>query len=173
MSIVIANVLTAKYSPFVLFDGHIIIPVGSVFVGVTFLLRDVVQIKHGKRKAYTMIFTALFMSAAISAMMGDTASVAFASGLSFLLSESIDTEIFSRVRRNVRLRMLASGVIGGGVDSAVFVTVGLGPFGSGALTWDQVPYAIIGQAAIKAAVQIAVIGVIESSRRGTNESICN
>lgn len=133
-----------------------------MFIGATFLLRDVVQIKHGKRKAYMMIFTALLMSAAISAMMGDTVSVAFASGLSFLLSESIDTEIFSRMRRNVRLRMFASGAIGGIVDSAVFVIIGIGPIGSGALTWEQVPYAIIGQAAIKAAVQIAVIGVSSS-----------
>lgn len=154
-----ANVLTAKYSPFVLFDGRIIIPVGSVFVGATFLLRDVVQMKHGKREAYTMIFTALLLSAVISAVMGDTASVAIASGLSFLLSESIDTEIFSRMRRNVRLRMLVSGVIGSAADSAVFVTVGLGPIGCGALTWGQVPFAIIGQAAIKAVVQVAAICV--------------
>lgn len=164
MSIVAANVLTAKFSPFVLFDGRIIIPVGSVLIGATFLLRDVVQIRHGKREAYTMIFVALVLSAVISAMMGDTASVAIASALSFLLSESIDTEIFSRMRRSVRLRMLASGVIGGGVDSAVFVTIGLGPIGTGALTWEQVPFAIIGQAAIKAVVQVAAIGV--SSRMG-------
>lgn len=159
MSIVVANVLTAKYSPFVLFDGRIIIPVGSVFIGATFLLRDVVQIKHGKRSAYTMIFVALTISAAASVMLGDTASVAFASGLSFLLSESIDTEIFSRLRQNVRLRMLASGVIGGVVDSAVFVIIGIGPIGSGTLTWGQVPFAIIGQAVIKAVVQMAAISV--------------
>lgn len=160
LTIAAANILTAKFRPFILLDGLLIIPVGSLLVGFTFMLRDVVQVKHGKRKTYRTILAALIMSAIMSAAIGDTVHVAIASAAAFFVSEAIDTEIFTRLRSSLKRRVLLSGLVGGTVDSVIFVIFGLSPIGSGALTWPQVPFAIIGQTAIKAVVQMAAVMIV-------------
>lgn len=153
-----SNILTAKFNPFIFLDGLLIVPVGSVFVGVTLVLRDFVQLKHGKWKTYTTIFVAILMSAIMSAILGDTAHIAAASAVSFFVSEAIDTEIFSRLRKSFAVRLMVSGTIGGTIDSTLFVIVGLSPIGANMLLWNQVPYAIIGQAVSKAVVQVVAAG---------------
>lgn len=151
--IVLSNVITAMFPPFSLFDGLLLVPTGSVFVGVTFILRDLVQIRHGKRITYMCIATATALSAAISWVVGDTAFIATASVFAFLVSESLDTEVFSRMKRSLAWRIAASGIIGGIADSLIFVVLGLGPMGAAMLTWEQVPYAVLGQVITKAVVQ--------------------
>ena len=153
--IAVSNILTARFNPFVFFDGILIVPVGSVFVGVTFVLRDFVQMKHGKRKTYGIIAAAILLSAIMSMVLGDTAYIAAASAISFFVSEAIDTEIFSRLRKSFAARIMLSGTIGGIVDSALFVIVGISPIGANMLQWSQVPYAVIGQTLSKAVVQVA------------------
>lgn len=165
MTIAVANILTAKFSPFILFDGLVIVPVGSFLVGATFMLRDVVQVKHGKRKTYRTILAALALSAVMSAALGDTIRVAAASAMAFFVSEAIDTEIFTRLRRSIANRVLLSGLVGGTVDSAIFVIFGLGPAGADVLTWSQVPFAIIGQTAVKAVVQVVAVMAARSHLR--------
>ena len=157
--IAVSNVITAMFPPFLLFNGLVIIPTGSVFVGVTFLLRDFVQMRYGKRITYAAIFAASLISAAISWAVGDTVYIAIASVAAFLVSESLDTEIFSRLKKSFACRVALSGIVGGIADSMVFVVLGLSPIGAAILTWDQVPYAILGQAIVKAVVQpIGVAG---------------
>ena len=157
--IAVSNVITAMFPPFSLFNGLVIIPTGSVFVGVTFLLRDFVQIRYGKRITYASIFAASLISAAISWAVGDTVYIAIASVAAFLVSESLDTEIFSRLKKSFACRVALSGIVGGIADSTVFVVLGLSPIGAAILTWDLVPYAILGQAIVKAMVQpIGVAG---------------
>lgn len=169
LTIAVANILTAKFRPFILFDGLLIIPVGSLLVGATFMLRDVVQVKHGKRKTYRAILIALLLSAVMSVALGDTIHVAMASAAAFFVSEAIDTEIFTRLRRSIASRVLWSGFVGGTVDSAIFVIFGLAPIGAEVLTWAEVPFAIIGQTAIKAVVQIAAIVIGWSHLRRLEE----
>lgn len=154
--IAVSNILTAKYSPFVFCNGLLIVPVGSVFVGVTFVLRDFVQLKHGKRKTYATIFMAIFISAISSVILGDTAHIAAASAISFFVSEAIDTEIFSRLKKSFATRLMVSGTIGGIVDSALFVIIGISPIGANMLQWSQVPNAVFGQMLAKAVVQVIV-----------------
>ena len=151
--IAVSNVITAMFPPFSLFNGLVIIPTGSVFVGVTFLLRDFVQIRYGKRITYAAIFAASLISAAISWAVGDTMYIAIASVAAFLVSESLDTEIFSRLKKPFACRVALSGIAGGIADSMVFVVLGLSPIGAAILPWAQVPYAILGQAIAKAVVQ--------------------
>ena len=165
LTIAVANILTAKFRPFILFDGLLIIPVGSLLVGATFMLRDVVQVKHGKRKTYCTIIAALILSAVMSAVLGDTIHVAVASAAAFFVSEAIDTEIFTRLRRSIASRVLLSGIVGGAVDSALFVILGISPVGANVLTGEQVPFAIIGQTAVKATVQIAAVMIAWSQLR--------
>lgn len=157
LTIAAANVLTAKFNPFVLLGGLVIVPVGSLLVGAAFMLRDMVQVKHGKRKTYSAICAALVLSAVMSVALGDTVHVAAASAIAFFVSETIDTEIFTRLRRSIVNRVLFSGIVGGVADSAIFVIFGLGPVGADVLTWAQVPFAIIGQTAVKAVVQVVAV----------------
>ena len=46
-AIVLANVITANFAP--LQFGVFIIPYGSFLIGATFILRDLVQNKYGKK----------------------------------------------------------------------------------------------------------------------------
>jgi uncharacterized PurR-regulated membrane protein YhhQ (DUF165 family) len=152
-------VLTAMFSPFSLFNGLLLIPTGSVFVGATFMLRDFVQLRYGKQITYAAIAVATILSATISWILGDTAFIAAASVIAFLVSESIDTEIFSRAKKSLWWRIAVSGIVGGIADSVIFVILGLSPIGAAMLTWSMVPYAILGQTATKAIVQpIGVLG---------------
>jgi uncharacterized PurR-regulated membrane protein YhhQ (DUF165 family) len=169
LSIAAANVLTAKYNPIPLHGGAILLPAGSFLAGATFVLRDLVQTKHGRKTAYHAIFGAFILSIALSMALGDTAFVSLASLLAFVVSETADTEIFSRSKRSFVWRVLASGIIGGTIDSVIFVLTGLSPLTSGVLTWGQVPFAVIGQMAAKAVVQLlagAVLMKINRNKRG-------
>lgn len=151
--------MTAKFNPLILIDGLVIVPVGSLLVGAVFILRDIVQMRHGRKNTYITIIAALILSAIISVVLGDTTHVATASAIAFLVSESVDTEIFTRTRKSIAARVLLSGLVGGTVDSSLFVIIGLSPFGADMLTWEQVPFAIIGQTVVKATVQIAAVTI--------------
>ncbi|MCM3720047.1 VUT family protein [Fictibacillus phosphorivorans] len=152
--IVTANVVTASTMPLV--AGKLIIPYGTFFIGLTFILRDLVQRKVGKKKTYGVIAIALLASALTSYLLGDTLYIAAASALTFVLSESIDTEIYSRMNAPFYKRVLYSGAVSSLVDSTIFVIVGLSPIGAGFLSWDLVPYAILGQYLVKLLIQVFI-----------------
>lgn len=151
--IALSNLVTAKYSPFILFNGILVVPAGSIFAGAVFVLRDLVQIKHGKKKTYTTILTAVVLSAAMSVVLGDTAHIAAASAAAFIASEAIDTEIFSRLQKSFAARVMLSGIIGGTADSILFVIIGMSPLGANMIPWSKIPAAVLGQMLVKAAVQ--------------------
>ena len=125
--------------------------------------------RYGKRITYAAIFAASLISAAISCAVGDTMFIAIASVTAFLVSESLDTEIFSRLKKSFACRVVLSGIVGGIADSMVFVVLGLGPIGAAILTWDQVPYAILGQAIAKAMVQPVGVAGYRFLRSGRNK----
>lgn len=151
LAIVAANVVTAAFTPVI--AGPFIVPAGTFIIGATFILRDLVQRAVGRRVTYVIIASALVVSALTSFLIGDTLIITVASAFTFALSETVDTEIFTRMRASLAKRVLYSGLIGGSVDSAVFVVVGLSPIGVGFLSWAAVPAAIIGQLVVKSAMQ--------------------
>ncbi|MBD8025924.1 VUT family protein [Ureibacillus sp. Re31] len=156
LSIVVANVVTAAFAP--LQFGMFIVPMGTLFVGATFIFRDLVQNKYGRKKTYLFIFTALVLSAIVSSLLGDTLMIVAASAISFILAETADTEIYTRLKLPIAWRVFYSGLVGGLLDSAVFVIIGLSPLGAGMLPWEAVPAAIIGQIIVKTVIQM--IGAI-------------
>ena len=156
--IALSNVLTAKFNPFVLAGGLLVIPVGSLFAGAVFVLRDLVQMKHGRSNTYKLILWATILSMALSLALGDTACVAAASMAAFFISEAIDTELFSRMRASLVKRVLVSGVVGGFTDTTIFVVVGLSPLTANILPWGLIPFAILGQMLVKLLVQIVAAG---------------
>lgn len=164
LSIVVANVVTAAFAP--LQFGMFIVPMGTLFVGATFIFRDLVQNKYGRKKTYIFIFTALVLSAIVSFLLGDTLMIVAASAISFILAETADTEIYTRLKLPIAWRVFYSGLVGGLLDSAVFVIVGLSPLGAGMLPWEAVPAAIIGQIIVKTVIQM-IGAIILSQVHGT------
>lgn len=152
LSIVIANVVTARFAP--LEFGMFIVPMGTLFVGATFIFRDLVQNKYGRAKTYLFILTALVLSALVSFSLGDTLMIVVASALSFVIAETADTEIYTRLKLPMAWRVFYSGIVGGLFDSVVFVIIGLSPIGAGILPWEAVPTAILGQIIVKTVVQM-------------------
>lgn len=157
-AIILANVITAKFAPLQL--GLFIIPYGSFLIGVTFILRDFVQNKYGRKNTYMLIWLALILSAISSYLLGDTLWIVFASAVSFLVSETFDTEIYSRMKTSFAKRVLFSGTIGGILDSSIFVVLGLSPLGAGLVPWDAVWMAILGQVLIKVVMQMIGVAVL-------------
>lgn len=158
-AILLANLVTAAIEPFAL--GPFIIPAGSLIVGFTFVLRDYVQMLHGRTGAYKAIATATALSIFLSLGVGDLFVVTAASALAFLASETADTEVFTRYRGKLSSRILVSGLLGGAIDSGLFVIIGLSPLTSGILPWEAIPAAIIGQMATKWAMQGAAAAVLK------------
>lgn len=152
VSIVTANVVTARFAP--LEFSMFIVPMGTLFVGATFIFRDLVQNKYGRAKTYLFIFIALLLSGAVSFSLGDTLMIVAASALSFAIAETADTEIYTRLKLPMGWRVFYSGLVGGLLDSVVFVIVGLSPIGAGFLPWEAIPAAIVGQVIVKTIIQM-------------------
>lgn len=151
ISIVAANVITAAFAPLHL--GMFIVPMGTLLIGATFIFRDLVQNKYGRAKTYMFIGTALILSALVSFILGDTLQIVVASALSFAVAETTDTEIYSRLKLPMSLRVFYSGLVGGLLDSVIFVIIGLSPIGANFLPWEAVPAAILGQVIVKTIIQ--------------------
>jgi queuosine precursor transporter len=151
--IVCANVVTASFAPITF--GALLVPAGSFLIGATFILRDLVQNAVGRGKTYITIGAAMLISALTSHLLGDMLWIVFASAVTFLVSETTDTEIYSRLKLPMAYRVLYSGIVGGLIDSILFVIIGLSPLFSGILPWPAVGYAILGQIIVKLGIQIA------------------
>lgn len=156
--IILANVITAMFPPITVFN--LIIPCGSFLVGATFFLRDFIQLRIGKVNIYKLIVLASVMSGLISLLLGDSTSVALASVISFFVSEALDTEVFTRLSSSIRKRVIISGVVGGFLDSIIFVALALSPIGANVLPWESVPYAVLGQMVVKCAMQFSVLPIL-------------
>jgi uncharacterized PurR-regulated membrane protein YhhQ (DUF165 family) len=158
LAIVSANVLTASTIPFHI--GPFIIPAGTFIIGLTFILRDFVQNYLGRKKTYYIIFIAMSVSAVTSYATGDTLWIVFASILTFLVSETTDTEIYTRLKLPFTWRVAYSGIVGGLLDSIIFVVIGLSPLGANFLPWNAVFYAIVGQIIVKTVMQLLAASII-------------
>lgn len=96
-------------------------PAGVYFVGITFTLRDMVQKRRGVRLAMLAVPLGALISAVFS---GD---LALASFLAFMLSESMDMIVYTRIRkRHPILAILVSNIVGLIVDSAAFLWLAFG-----------------------------------------------
>jgi uncharacterized PurR-regulated membrane protein YhhQ (DUF165 family) len=151
VGIIVANVVTASFAP--LSAWGFIIPMGTFFIGATFIFRDLVQQKFGRKNTYMIIILSLILSAISSWVLGDTLWIVFASAISFVFSETFDTEVFTRLKGSFQKKVLVSGTVGGTIDSALFVVVGLSPLGAGFIPWNALIYAILGQVIVKTLMQ--------------------
>lgn len=155
-TIVAANVATATQPP-IEFDAlgeHWLVTWGTFAIAATFFLRDAVQLAYGRAVAYMTIGAALALNAAMSLHYDDLAWITAGSVLALAISETTDTEVFTRWRGNLRARIAISGVIGGTLDSVVFAVVALSPLTTGIVPWEFLWTTIVAQIVVKAGVNL-------------------
>lgn len=150
--VAVANWITAKTVPLAV--GPFLIPWGTWLIAVTFFARDAIQLRHGRQTAYTAILGGIAVSWITATAFGFTHAIVVASAAAFALSETLDTEVFTRMPGNVPARVAVSGVLGGALDTTVFVIVGLSPLWGGIIPWSSVPNAILGAFIVKAGLQL-------------------
>jgi uncharacterized PurR-regulated membrane protein YhhQ (DUF165 family) len=118
---------------------------GVVWVGLAFVLRDMAQAASTKWAT----LPAVAVGVALSAWLASPA-LALASAAAFGVSETLDWAIYTALAdRRWTLAVILSSVIGGAVDSALFLSIA---FGS-ATGWWQL--AIVKAAVIAATIPIA------------------
>ena len=97
-------------------------PSGVLWVGISLFLRDMVQERLGRAWA----LAAIVLGAALSYFVASP-FVALASALAFFISELADFAVYQPLRRrNLAAAVLVSGIVGGLVDSAVFLYAAFG-----------------------------------------------
>ena len=94
-------------------------------VAISFVLRDIAQITLGKTFAWVAILIGTVLSWVLA-----SPTLAVASGVAFLISESTDAAIFTPLANRGRflLGVTISGYIAGFIDSAVFLKIAFGSF---------------------------------------------
>lgn len=131
LCIPLANFLIGNVGTECVPDGPCLLPVGfgmyapsGVFiVGVSLVLRDMVQERVGVITSLYLVLAGTIISFYIASPY-----VALASALAFAFSELADTAVFTPVRRKfgVAWGVAASGAIGAVLDSALFLYVAFG-----------------------------------------------
>jgi|TARA_R100000084_G_C4601304_1_gene123369 hypothetical protein len=97
-------------------------PSGVLLIGVALVLRDAVHEYFGSK----IVLGAILAGAALSAFVAP-APLVIASGVAFLLSELADMAVYTPLRKKrLVMAVLASGVVGAVVDSAVFLWIAFG-----------------------------------------------
>lgn len=111
-------------------DGPCLIPVGFgleapsgvLMVGLALVLRDAIQRGYGVARS----IAAIMVGCAASLLLAPHELV-IASGAAFLFSELADLAVYTPLqRRRLVLAVLASGVVGAAVDSALFLWIAFG-----------------------------------------------
>lgn len=111
-------------------DGPCLLPVGFglsapsgvLVIGAALVLRDMVQQLLGIRWAFAAIVCGVILSALVA-----PPALVLASAVAFLLSEFADLGVYTPLRKKgLALAVLASGVVGSIVDSAVFLLLAFG-----------------------------------------------
>ena len=96
-------------------------PSGVLLIGVALALRDYVQEKAGRNLTLAAIAVGIGLSYIVNP------AVATASAVAFAISELIDFAIYTKIRRrNKPAAIAASGIIGGAIDSFLFLQIAFG-----------------------------------------------
>jgi uncharacterized PurR-regulated membrane protein YhhQ (DUF165 family) len=100
----------------------ILAPSGVLMIGVALVLRTLLQEAAGR----SWVLACIALGAGLSALIAP-AQLAAASGLAFLASELADWGVYSPLRRRgFGVALLAAGLVGSVVDSAIFLTLAFG-----------------------------------------------
>lgn len=97
-------------------------PSGVLLIGVALLLRDAVHHQLGVRAAVIAILLGTLLSAFVA-----PPALVLASAVAFMLSELADLGVYAPLRqRNLAVAVMASGIVGALIDSAIFLWLAFG-----------------------------------------------
>jgi uncharacterized PurR-regulated membrane protein YhhQ (DUF165 family) len=125
-----ANWLIGNVGTVCIPDGPCLVPVGFglmapsgvLMIGFALVLRDALHELGGRRLALAAILLGAALSFAVA-----VPALAVASAAAFLLSEMADFAVYAPLRARHRpLAVMASGIVGAAVDSAVFLWLAFG-----------------------------------------------
>jgi hypothetical protein len=153
--IVLANVFAALW--LVPLPFGLMVPAGVFFFAPLFTLRDRIQVDRGVKWIYLLIGVSAVVSWLAGSFMGAPllARVAIASVVAFLVSETIDTIIFTVLRRSFTQRALISNLFSAFVDSLIFIGIAFG------VNWRL----ILGQWIVKMLIAALMIPVVAPKSR--------
>lgn len=159
--IVLANWAVNRYGVVGVGFG-LVAPAGVYFVGLAFTLRDVLHRTLGRAAVIGAILIGAVISFAVSdavTIPGGVLSLAWASGIAFLVSELADLLVYEPTRRKGwASAVAASNVVGLFVDSLLFLWLA---FGSLTFLWGQV----IGKAWMTALAIALIIVASQATRK--------
>jgi hypothetical protein len=120
-TVVAANWLTARYG-FVPVSPGLTATAGTYAIGFAFVFRILVQESYGSgRRGRLIMFAAILTGAALSWVLA-TPALAWASGVTFLISESADWGVYTPWRRHGWARAAVAGnSVGAVVDTFLFL----------------------------------------------------
>lgn len=96
-------------------------PSGVLLIGVALFARDYIQQQFGRKTTLAAIAIGVVISYLIDPMVATASAVAFA------LGELSDFAVFTKIKkRSLVAAVIASGVIGGIIDSVVFLQIAFG-----------------------------------------------
>ncbi len=153
--IVLANVFAALWQ--IPLPLGLMVPAGVFFFAPLFTLRDRIQVDRGVRWIYMLIGISAVVSWIAGSFMGAPllARVAIASVVAFLVSETLDTIIFTVLKRSFTERALASNFFSAFVDSVIFIGVAFG------VNWRL----ILGQWLVKLIISAVTIPLVKPGNR--------
>lgn len=149
-TIVAANWATATFGLVSLGFG-LVVTAGTFMAGFALIARDWVQLTNRRR----VLFGAILAGSAVSAVTS-TPQLAVASGVAFLVSELIDTAVFTPLRdRSLPVAVIMSSLIAAPVDTVLFLWIAGFP-----VTWA----AVAGQVLVKTALALVVAAYLQWRR---------
>lgn len=125
---VLANWLASRYLVTVPFTTYVA-PAGVFCIGAILVLRDWIQQLTSLRLTLLLVLFGGGASYAIGVLTGWTSlqTIALASLAAFIVSETIEAAIFTPLRkRSLTAGVLASGMVGNAIDSALFLWLAFG-----------------------------------------------
>ena len=149
-SIVIANAMTAHLGLIPIGFG-LVVTAGTLAAGAALIVRDAVQ----KTSPRSLLFGAIVVGALVSSLTSSP-SLAVASGLAFLVSELVDTAVFTPLRSRLALAVVLSSVVSAPIDTVLFLHLAGFP-----VTWASV----VGQLIVKTALALMVAGYLVRKER--------
>ncbi len=148
---VLANVFAALFM--VPLPFGLAVPAEVFFFAPLFTLRDRIQLDRGVRWVYALILVTALVSWLAGWLAGSSllARISLAGVAAFLVSEFLDTYVFTALKRSFVTRVLVSNTISALVDSLIFITLAFG----------FLPHLIAGQWLVKVLVSALVIPLFQ------------
>jgi uncharacterized PurR-regulated membrane protein YhhQ (DUF165 family) len=151
--ILAANYVTNRYGMVPVGFGYVA-TAGTYFAGLSFVLRDLVQVAGGRRAAVAVVVLGAVLSYFVS-----SPQLALASGVAFLVAEGADLCVYTPLRHRGYIRAaVASNIVGALGDTFLFLWLAGFPIAG---AWQG---QMVGKLAVTAVV-IALVGVARAVLR--------